>query len=197
MRKLLLGLAALTFLTTTASAGILFEPFVGYNLNGSVENPTDNEDNYDLGGLGYGARLGYNFVGLMVGGAYEANSLSGDGAIASTANQEATYASSNMGAFIGYQFPVMFRVWATYYLSSTLDWEDVSTGALTVNVNAELKGSGYGLGIGYTLLPMVSLNLEYKTFSYDEVTQSGTTEALTNEWDSNMMFFSVSVPFEI
>jgi hypothetical protein len=60
------------------------------------------------------------------------------------------------------------------------------------------KGKATEIGIGFTPLPLVSLNLIYKMFDYDEGYDAvnRTTSTLTN-YDPKEIQLAVSVPFNI
>ena len=102
---------------------------------------------------------------------------------------------STLGLFVGYNLPVMLRAWAAYYLSTSIE---LQSGAA---VGDEYNGKGYGLGLGFTGLPFVSLNLEYRMMTFDELKDksAGSTSTLsgTNEIDYNQLMLSVSLPLDI
>jgi hypothetical protein len=85
-----------------------------------------------------------------------------------------------MGLFVSYEFPILLRVYATYILSSKAD-----TGQ-----PADIEGSGMKLGVGWTGLPFVVINLEMTNRTFDEYDG----QPLTNEIDLNTYALVVSLP---
>lgn len=192
MKRILFALTLFT--CSVANAGLLVEPFVGFNI-ASGEDGANPKTEYDQSAPFYGARLGYQVMGLMAGLDYtkgmEAELEEKTGSNTSRADVD----QQTMGIFVGYNLPVMLRAWVAYHFSSKLEYQN------TAAVGDELKGKGYGLGVGFTPLPLVSLNLEYRMLTFDEYknASTGTTTALSgvNEIDYNQIMFSVSVPLDL
>ena len=78
-----------------------------------------------------------------------------------------------MGAFVGYDFPILVRAWATYFFDVTYSPE----------TGSDLTATGTSFGVGFTGLPFVSLNAEYRMLSFDD-----------SELDSSEVFLSASLP---
>ena len=166
--------------SSTAQAGLMFEPYLGYSFNGSIG---ESSDDTDYNGLTYGARLGYQSLGLMFGADFSAQSLSVD----NDNGADADFDKNQIGIFVGYNAPILFRFWATYFFTGSLEFD---------GANQELtSGSGFALGAGYTGLPFVSLNLEYRTVNYDEVEFASMTQ--NADTDAKEILFSVSLPFNL
>ncbi len=192
---------ALTFLFTfSANAGFLVEPYLGYSFGSQsfdVSNSGVLNGKYEFSHNGYraGARLGYQFLGFMGGIDYGIGSFgrsvdSLPSGVTATSEDESF---SQFGIFAGYELPILFRFWATYYVSA--EWEGKDS-------KDENSGSGFGLGAGFTGLPFVSLNLEYKSFTMDE-TKDGTTGFVTkyptstlSDTSINEIVLSVSLPLD-
>ena len=189
---------------THAMAGILVDPYVGYqtgdfNLEITSENSTYE---YDFSGIGYGLRLGYNFLGLMAGVEYRLGSIKQKEASvpeASRKNSEDSYDTTQAGAFLGYNFPLV-RFWGSYYWN--YEWEISKTNSTTgADKGDTWKGNGFGLGVGFTGIPFISINLEYKKLEIEKaISASG---ASTNyptpsvpKPEIDEIFLSVSVPFD-
>jgi hypothetical protein len=85
-----------------------------------------------------------------------------------TTNADHTYIS----AYVGYSLPVMLAARAGYVFSNKYK---TSSG--------ENTGSGFSLGVAYSVMPFVKLNFDYKMLKYD-----------TGSVKDNEMFFSLSVP---
>ena len=192
MKKLLS--AVVLFLTVSMSANALIhvEPYLGYNMI-SGENSNSTITKYDFGGVNYGARLGLTALGFMGGLDYSMGS--GDWET-ETLNTKTTVDSSQtkLGVFAGYELPILLRAWATYFVNVK---QEIESGA---NNGREYSGSGFGLGVGFTGLPFVSVNLEYKQYSYDEYeSAAGTTVTIdgANKIDLNEIMLSVSLPLDL
>ncbi|MDD0853320.1 outer membrane beta-barrel protein [Halobacteriovorax sp. GB3] len=192
MKKLLLVLCAT--LMVNAQAGVLVEPYLGYRLV-SGEDSNSSKTEYDYNGSVIGGRLGYQFLGFMGGldysrglGAYELEQKDSSG------TSKNDYTQSSFGLFAGYELPILLRAWVTYWMSNKLEGD---SGAVNGD---EFNGSGYGLGIGFTGLPFVSLNLEYRNMTYDEFFDkaAGTTTALSGDSEIGMseILLSVSLPLD-
>jgi hypothetical protein len=154
--KLLFLVSLFTF-ANTASASFLVEPYLGYQLGSGDRGTTD----FSYNAPTYGARVGYQMLGFMGGIDYSLSSfdLESENTV-TNAKSESAFKKNQLGVFAGYDFPILLRAWATYYVSAKLE-NDVAT-------PTEYSGGGYALGVGFSGLPFVSLNVEYKTFSYDE-----------------------------
>ena len=100
----------------------------------------------------------------------------------------------------------MFRVWGTYFLKNKLEF-DSSTATAASDDSTEITGKGFALGAGFTGLPFVALNLEYRSITYDEIKQRDGTKitlpysmggsVVMNEIEAKDIVLSVSVPFDI
>ena len=224
MKRLLLGLSALLMLTSTASAGFLIDPYLGFRFSGEIVEDTNrgDEDEYEFSGLAYGARVGYDYFGIMFGVEYGMASSdieqSADPECAGIANcsvvgkkHEGDF--KNLGIFVGYNVPLMFRVWFTYFLSAEMELtgktDQTDLGGDT-NSTTTYDGGGYSLGVGYTGLPFLSINLEYKKLTYNEIDFVGAFSATADlptsshvnfgsrgELDSSEIMLSVSLPLDL
>ena len=128
------------------------EPFLNYEMGENADNSNQEYTGTNLGVRAGGSTLGF-FYGLEYG------LFSGD--VETTVASVTTKSSadgSDLGLTIGYDFPIMFRAYLTYFLMS--DMEVGST---------ELEGSGgMRLGLGFTTLPFININLEMITRKYDK-----------------------------
>ena len=134
-----------------ASAGLLIEPVVGYNVaKFGVDNPSYDEEKAI--GPSFGGRLGYQKLGFQLGLDYLHSSLDVD----DNAFKE-NVTSNEWAGFVGFEFPVLLRVYAGYIFAAT------GESKLTGNQKLELsEGSGMKLGVGFTGLPFVDINFEYR-----------------------------------
>jgi len=172
LKKLLLALI-LTLTTINAQASLLIDPYIGTGLMKTT---------YDLGSLdddsdnltAVGARVGYQFLLLSAGIDYSKGS-GGD------------FNFTNTSVFVGVDLPILLRAWAEYFLASSLD----SDSSALRNADFEFK-DGVSLGIGFTALPFVSLNLEVQNINYE-------TEVSGVEFDfeTAAYIFSVSLPLNL
>ena len=176
-KKLLI--AFMFLFSVTANAGLVIEPLVGYGLSGTFtdKNVTPNTEK-EFSGVEFGGRLGYSFLGAMAGVHYSMGTKTFD---SSGTGSEVDYDISNLGVFVGYQAPILIKAWATYYLDHKAE--------ATINNSAyETSGSAIAFGAGYTGLPFVSLNVEYRMVTYDEEVSGGTTTALTTKNEATEIF---------
>ena len=148
----LLFLITIFTLSLTSHAALLVEPLVGYNINGTTSTEDLNTAD-SFSGTSYGGRLGWQNFGFQLGLDYLSSSLT-------TKNDDQDASFQDWGAFVGFKFPVFFRVYAGYIFSSTGECKDA---------DAEYtKGSGSKVGIGFTGIPFININLEYRKLTYSE-----------------------------
>jgi hypothetical protein len=158
-----------------AHAGLLLEPYLGYHM-GKWEFGSSNQD---LSGVGYGARVGYQQMGLMVGGDLFLSNWTDD-----AKPTKFDWKAQDIAAFIGYNFPVLVRVYAAYVLDAELK----QSGGGASN---KYEGKGLKFGVGFTPLPLISINFELINNTYDEVNGN----KMSTDLKSNMYGLTVSLPF--
>jgi hypothetical protein len=182
--KKLVGLVfGLLLAMNTANAGLLIEPHLGYNIHGSGDN---GGYDYSYTGAQYGLRLGYQNLGLMVGMDYTGSSGSVDAEKGSTTLNQ-NYTSNDIGVFAGYNFPILVRAWAAYYFSNTMKYKSDDTKA---------SGDTKELGVGFTGLPFLSINVIYRMVNHDEFTAaSGAKSAI--DYSFNEIVLGVSLPLTL
>lgn len=172
MKKLLVILS-LFFVTSNASADILLEPYVGYNIATTTQK---NSSDGDVTGLGYGARLGFTLPLVFFAFDYSVGTVDVE---YPSSKPEADY--TDMGVVVGASLPIL-RVWAGYYFSAEVEFPTYT---------AEGSGMKAGLGFKMPVLP-ISFNVEYILKEYDE--SAGQT--LANKIESKGLFISLSAPLE-
>ncbi len=184
--KHFLSLFAFTvlFFANTARADILIEPVVGYNFN-AVADFEDGERYSGGTGPSFGGRLGYQNLGLQLGVDYLNSSLDMD-----DEDFDKNIDTSEWAAFVGFKFPILLRVYAGYIFSATGETEDAANNEYEFS-----KGSGYKAGIGFTGLPFININLEYRTGTFDEIKIDGDESDSTADYQSIML--GLSLPFAI
>ena len=172
---LILGL----FLTvSTASAALLVEPHLAYNLGSSG-------DGESYSGGQFGMRLGYQQLGLMAGLDFTRSNF--DQKTSSASNATTNKMERNeFGVFVGYEFPILIRAWGAYYFSNKTE---------VTNSNGEFSGNTKELGVGFTALPFLSLNFMYRMIDLDKYKFNGVeynADASTQEY-----VVGVSLPFTL
>lgn len=174
-----ISIALMAALIPSANASLLIEPHLGYIVSGKT---TFQNNEWKYTGPQYGARLGVQYLGVMGGLAYTHSSydLKVGGAKEKTKQDE-------IGLFVGYNAPILLRAWVGYFPSAKAKLDSGS----------EFKGNTTELGLGFTALPFVSINLSYRMLSFDEVTASGLTGTLNPEYDPKEIVLGVSLPFNL
>jgi hypothetical protein len=166
---------------STAHAGLLIEPNVGFAVSGGWEQ--GNQDD-DLSMTHIGSRIGYlTAMGLMFGGDLQY----GMGTISDTTEADVT--TMDLGLFVGYQSFMGLRVYGAYFLSSLIDYDVAS--------NLEMTGAGFKLGVGYQFVEYFALNLEYHMMTYDEAESTSGSGSLINDFETNLIMISASFPIHI
>ncbi len=148
MKTLRLLLIAFMLLPVISHAGILIEPYAGYTSltsSGTLEiSGTEGEiEESTLDGMVYGGRLGVGISNFGIGVDY------------SQAPQDSGSDLTNIGAFGMVSF-LNLRFWGTYIFSSEIGVE-----IDTNNETGTFKGNGVKVGLGWSIVPFVSLNAEY------------------------------------
>ncbi|MEA9358066.1 hypothetical protein SHI21_17670 [Bacteriovorax sp. PP10] len=173
---LILGL----FLTVnTASAALLLEPHLGFNLGSSGDGESYN-------GSQLGMRVGYQQLGFMTGLDFTRSTYDQDFVVAG-AKVANDMERNEWGVFVGYNFPIFIRAWAAYYFSNTTK---------STTSNFELTGNTTELGVGFTALPFLSVNLMYRMINLDELKVASGTKSSTDV--SNKEFvIGISLPLTL
>jgi opacity protein-like surface antigen len=183
-------LVSFFFVTSQARAELLIEPVIGYNLGAKA----DFKENAPLfagkeysGGRGpsFGGRLGYQKLGFQVGLDYLHSTLDMD-----HKDLKEDVSMDEWAAFVGFEFPILFRVYAGYIFSAEGETEFAN------NTQVDLKsGSGLKAGLGFTILPFLDINFEYRRGTFDEW-KAGNTK-FDSEVDYNSFMIGLSLPFTI
>lgn len=175
MRNLsLLSVLGLFLFVNTAQAGFLIEPYVGTGqFKSTVDFAGQDEETDSITAMG--ARVGYGFLGTIYAGIDYAQQTTTVG------DDDATM--TNMAAFVGVDLPILLRAWAKYYLTSSFAEKEFDKTDFS---------DGYAIGVGFTGLPFVSLNLELQTINY--VLDFSGTDVDVN---TAATIFSVSLPLDL
>lgn len=177
---------------TSARAGILLEPYVGYTY-GQIKTKTvaGTENASDNNNLVIGGRAAYVFTVAMVGLDYAMN-VAGR-AHNTTSGTDYDWSQSTLWLIGGAQLPLI-RAYAGYGLMNTGTANSSTTTKL-------MDGDAFKLGAGYTGFPMIAINLEYWMASYKKMSINGTESdipnALFDKATNDLVVVSVSMPFEL
>lgn len=167
-----------------ASAGLLIEPVVGYNM-GNFDSDTAGVDKEKFSGPSYGGRLGYQNFGFQLGLDYLASNLNVDD------NSYSSLKTSEWAGFVGFEFPILLRVYAGYIFSANGDTKyDAGAGKQKISLEG---GSGTKLGVGFTILPFLDINVEYRKVSFDDYKFAGSKVNDKSGYDTVML--GLSLPF--
>jgi hypothetical protein len=169
MRNLSLLCLLTAFISTSATAGFLIDPYVGTGQFKSTADLSSLEESETI--TATGARVGYSFLLLSAGIDYQMATIDKD-KVTSTS------------IFVGVDLPILIRAWAEVFVSSDYD-SDTAGNELTFK-------DGNSIGIGFTGLPFVSLNVELQNINYE-------SEFLGNKYDvkTAATVFSISLPLDL
>lgn len=197
----IISLFTLLLFTSHSFAGVLIEPFLGFGIgSGEYVSGSQTADNKYTGPQ-MGARLGYSFLGFMGGLEYRktSGSLSYDkhsgGGVWANSGTDQDYSGTEIGAFVGYDFPILVRAYAGYTFNTK--WEFDNNGAWIGAASDELSGNTTTLGVGFTGLPFVSLNVEFRMVSLDTYKDVSAGTETAADYSSNEVVLGVSLPFDI
>jgi len=172
------------YFAESVNAGTLIEPYAGLHMGSSLARESVTKD-FTLSGTAVGARVGFQNLGLMVGLNAKMSSFTfkhDTSGFDGKAFDVTTY-----GAFVGYDFPILLRLWAEYVLAGTGEVEDL--GKYTTV-------SGTRFGVGYKVFPFISLNFELGNLEYtDYEPDAGGTS--TDIDKATTYFFSISIPLTL
>lgn len=176
--KILKGIVlalALAGLSLPAQAGLHVEPFLGYHMGKDDSTPEN-----DITGTEMGARVGFSTLGLSVGGELSKGMYDVD------SNPSVDLEPTNMGIFAAFEFPILVRAYATYIINAKADYGS----------STEIEGSGVRLGVGFTGLPFIAINVEYIDTTYDEC--SGSVACVGwSDYKSKLYGINVSLPLDL
>lgn len=162
-----------------ANAGVLFEPYIGYGF-GSSEQGSSKSDGT---GPEFGGRIAFETLGFFIGGEYMAATIKTKN---KTTKNTYNYNVTNIGATVGYQFPILLRAYATYFFTSNAK--------VDTTIPATYSGNAMKIGVGFTGLPIVSINLEYIATTYTKAEAMGITQTISPKATGSMYAISISAP---
>jgi hypothetical protein len=165
-----------------AQAGLLVEPVLGYSMS-KLQVDTAGSEEEEGSGVSIGGRLGYQNLGFQLGIDYLKSTISID-----DTSFKSDLDSNEISGFVGFEFPILFRVYAGYILSASAE-ADYGSPKNTLSLT---DGSGMKLGVGFTGLPFVDINFEYRKGTY--ATYKYVTEQEIDT-DFSAYMISLSLPF--
>ena len=165
-------------------AEFLFEPFAGIAINGTAE--VESGPSLTLSGSSYGLKFGATRGGLIIGAAVDFATLDSTEKVSKTTD---TVSSRLTSLLIGYDTTFMFRFWYKYIVAA-----DNSVKKVDQIYNT---GSGYSAGIGYLLIPHVSMNLEYTSYSTSKVLDNATAIEVDQNVSWQYILLSLSFPLKL
>lgn len=190
-------IAGLLGLATPAKAGILLDPYLSYEMgNFDTTYTAGGSLKYDTSGVGFGARVGYTLP--LVFFALDYSMSSGKAKVkedAYSAMPDNDFDRSTLYALVGVKLPFI-RGWAGYGFIN-----DVKMKATATTTESTLKGSAIKVGVGYTGLPIVSLNAEYIMSNFTKLKTDTGDEDISGptfkDSKNNTILLSISAPFDL
>ncbi len=182
---LVIAMISLFYYSEKANAGFLVEPYLGTYLSSTYEGDSNAEG--DLTGTAVGARVGFQNLGLMLGLDGRRHTWTSD---PDDGTDGSELSGTSLGLFVGYDFPILLRVWAEYIFSNTLDETDGDE-------DEYYEGGGTLFGLGYKVLPFVSVNLEMGTFTTSKAKDGTTGTEFDFDLENKTYLLSVSFPISI
>ena len=205
MKAKLLGLMMVSSLATASIAnagaiGFIAEPYLGYALTGgaTTKTATTSTDSGKFTGLAVGARALASYQMFFGGLDFSLSPLSHSPATA-TGTTFTSVSSMKLGIVAGVELPMLpLRFWLGYNFMNTQSMTQPAVGAVAAS-DLSLSGSGIKLGVGYKVIPLVSVNAEYIMSSYGSAKNAlGVQQFATGQSISvNSFLLSVSVPFTL
>lgn len=175
MKSTFLTFVFATLFSSQAFSMGLFEPSFGLSLKSKSELTQDGGGGFETKGnpMFFGTRLGFQMMGLMGGLSLKQHMKTKYEFEVGNNTFKEDYSKRDLGIFLGYNLPVMLRLWGGYYFSST--WTSKADD-LEADDNEKYKGSAIAFGLGYTGFPLISINLELVRSSFDKVESKDGTE---------------------
>jgi hypothetical protein len=174
----------LAFVTKPAHAIVYFEPYAGFqsgsssiettpSLNGT-KLPSTKTDENESGGT-YGAKAGFSFLMLAFGAEYMHE------------NMNSGFGMESVGGFARVGLGIL-GVHAAYFPASVM--KDSTT---------TIKGTTTKVGVGFSFLPFIALNIDYIQSKANSIDVSGLASGVSVDVDgtSSRTMVSLSVPINL
>ena len=177
MKIIIFAFMAVTF----AHGAFLIEPYAGVNINGGWKDDGSNSTSQFSGNM-YGARVGIERLGLLFG----IDARKGSWDIDNDQGTELSY--THYAAFVGYDFPILLRVYGEYLIGGT---------GVDQNDNTLIQPTGFVFGVGYKFFPYLSANLEFGNVAYKELELDDGTNLQDRDEAGTYLLLSLSAPITI
>ncbi len=191
--RIFIGIAFVLFLKMAdAFGGYVVEPYLGY-VHGEYNSKHDStKHQYDS--FAFGSRVGKRYMGFDGGLDFTFSMPTMEQRLPVQNDPSKTdYFGWGIGPYIGYQFPILLRVWGSYFLYNSFT-------ARTGTRDDSLTGRGYALGVGYQLsfIPKLDVfaNLELRKLEITKVEDEGSGEIHHTKNPITEVLLSISVPIE-
>lgn len=184
---LAMSFVTLGVMTTPAQAGIMLEPYLGLEQGQTYAVTSTADASYKTSGTAIGARIGYSLPALFWLGV-DYSMMSGKGK-PDIGGSDGDLKRTDLYAVAGVDLPILLRAWAGFGLMNSAT---VSTGGVDTKISG---GTKMKAGVGLTMLPLVSVNLElfnHKGAKYE----TGGTEVSTTALEDNGGLLTVSLPLD-
>ena len=175
-------------------ASLHVEPIIGYSFGVSEHNESSDLIEYFYHSSELGARVGWSYLGAHLGAEcfiklpFKKDNTSGNGSI----NFD-NVISRYLGGFAEYHLPLLFIIRGRVIISTQFEVENGN------NKGDIYFGNGYGVGVGFTGLPLVVLNIDYRKYEFDEFEDAttSTTSGLDEKFKGHEVLFSASIPLDL
>ncbi|MBX3017831.1 MAG: hypothetical protein KF767_08080 [Bdellovibrionaceae bacterium] len=183
-------LTTLGLMAAPAHAGLMLEPYIGLEQGQTYSVIANLADaSYKTSGSVLGARIGYSLPLLFWFGV-DYSLVAGGKAKPDFGGPDSDLKRSDLYAVAGVDLPILLRAWAGYGIMNET----------TVSNNiAETKitgGTKMKVGVGLTMLPLVSVNLELFNHKGAKVEIAGTNTPMSTFEDAGGVL-SVSLPLDL
>lgn len=183
-----LTLTTLGLLAAPAHAGLLLEPYIGLEQGQAYVVTAGADSSYKTSGTVLGARVGYTLPALFWLG-LDYSLMAGKGK-ADIGGNDGDLKRSDLYLVAGVDLPILLRAYAGFGLMN----EATVSGSV---VETKLTGgTKMKAGIGLTMLPLVSVNLElfnHKGAKYE----AGGVELPTTSIEDNGGMLTLSLPLDL
>lgn len=189
MKKLIIMLSLIA-IPMSSQAGILLEPYIGMNATVSEYNTTFGKAGEAVAGTIMGFRAGLTFTMFFAAFDYHTGSNMDYDTKDSSGNTVSLSGDlARTGLSLGANLPVLpFRFWLGYY-TGNVNTSNAAT-------RAEFKdGSGTKLGVGFTGIPFIDINVEMFTGSFDDLNITGLATPTSNSADETGVNVSIGSTF--
>ncbi|MCY4524308.1 MAG: hypothetical protein OXB84_06180 [Halobacteriovoraceae bacterium] len=188
LNKVILSSILLVASFNASAAGLWIEPMFGVSVGG---NGNVGGSEVDRSGHRYGGRVGIKHLipNMVLGLDYRMGKVKHEVDAGSTLKE---LNAKHMGTFLSYTGVPLLHFWGTWFF----DYKDeIADGLLK---GSYFKGSGWNLGMGYSLLPFLNLNVEYSKSKHDEWEfANGSVVPLLEEIEATEFIVGISIPISL